>query len=107
VVSSRDILWARLPEPLGRRPVCVLTRDVAIPVLLRLTIAPITTTVRGISTEVPVGRAEGLTRESVITCDNLLTVDKSLLEPTPVGHLSSRKRVQLNAALAFALEIRM
>jgi len=107
VVSSRDILWARLPEPLGRRPVCVLTRDAAIPVLHRLTVAPITTTVRGIPTEVPVGRAEGLPQDSAISCDNLLTVAKSVFEPTPIGRLGSHKRVQLNAALAFALEIRM
>lgn len=106
MVRSRDIVWARLPPPLGRRPVCVLTRDAAIPVLHRITVAPITTVERGIRTEVPVGGDEGLDRRSVISCDNLLTVAKSVLDSTPVGRLSGQKRAQLDTALRYALAIR-
>lgn len=57
------------------RPAVVLTREVAASFLSGITVAPITTTFYGIATEVPVGRANGLDRESVISCDNITTVD--------------------------------
>ncbi|MBI2237045.1 MAG: type II toxin-antitoxin system PemK/MazF family toxin [Actinobacteria bacterium] len=101
-----EIYWADLPHPLGRRPVVVLTRDAAIPVLRWITVAPITGTVRGIPTEVPVGRAEGLARDSVISTDNVQTIRKSRLEHDSVGALRLRKIRELDAALRFALDIR-
>ncbi len=67
----RPIHAARLDEV---RPVLVLTREIVRPHLARVTVAPITTTVRGLSTEVPVGQANGLDHASVVSCDNILTV---------------------------------
>jgi mRNA interferase MazF len=83
----------------------VLTRNAAISVLHRVTVAPITTVARGIRTEVPVGGGEGLDRPSVINCDNLLTVAKSALDSSPVGRLNRQQRIHLNAALRYALAI--
>lgn len=73
-----DLWWLETPRSEGR-PVLVLTRDEAIPVLQRLVVAPVTTTLRHARSQLPVGRAEGLRRESVANFDNLVTVSKALL----------------------------
>jgi mRNA interferase MazF len=104
-VRRGDIFWADLGQPAGRRPVCILTRDAAIEVLSAVTCAPITRTVRGILSEVEVGPAEGLPNQSVISCDNLITIPTSLLDPDPVGHLELVDRVKLDRALRYALDI--
>ncbi|QMW66570.1 type II toxin-antitoxin system PemK/MazF family toxin [Mumia sp. ZJ1417] len=67
----RPIHVARLDKA---RPVLVLTREVVRPYLNRVTVAPITSTIRGLSTEVPVGPINGLDRDSVVSCDNIVTV---------------------------------
>ena len=56
------------------RPVLILTRDLVRPHLDSVTVAPITTVQRGLSTEVPVGPANGLDRAGVVSCDNIATV---------------------------------
>jgi len=99
------VVWADLGAPAGRRPVCVLTRDAAIAVLHIVTCAPITRTIRGIRSEVEVGSREGLPETSVISCDNLLAVPQSLLDPAPTGHLDRVKRAELDGALRYALDI--
>lgn len=84
---------------------CVVTRDAAIDVLLSVTCAPITRTIRGIRSEVRVGRRQGLPATSVISCDNLITIRKARLDEEPVGHLGRDKRVELDRALRFALDV--
>jgi len=106
VVARSEIYWADLGPPAGRRPVCVLTRDMAIGVLVSVTCAPITRTVRGIRSEVKVGPAHGLPEVSAISCDNLLTLPQAVLDPVPVGRLDAVKRVELDRALRYALDIR-
>ena len=101
-----EIHWAALGPPAGRRPVVVLTRDPAIPVMTAIVVAFVTTTIRGIATEVPVGRREGLPHRSVVACDNLATVQKASLDPDPTGNLGPAKTRELDAALRFALQIR-
>jgi mRNA interferase MazF len=105
VVARNDIFWADLGPPAGRRPVCVLTRDAAIPLLNTLTCAPITRTIRGIPTEVPVGPQHGLPDRGVITCDNVITIAKTGLDDSPVGKLDSVTRAKLDRALRYALDI--
>ncbi len=105
MVARNDVVWANLGPPAGRRPVCVLTRDAAIPVLTSLTCAPITRTIRGIATEVPVGPEHGLADPSVITCDNVITVPVADLDADPVGHLDGASRQALDRALRYALDI--
>ena len=72
----------------------------------RVTVAPVTRTVRGIRSEVSLGKDEGLPAESVASCDNLLTVDKRVFDPSAVGRLSTSKVLALDAALRFALGIK-
>jgi mRNA interferase MazF len=105
VVNRGEIYWANLQEA-GRRPALVVTRSAAIPHLTRVIVAPVTRTVREIASEVPVGPAEGLPAPSVASCDNLLTVDKRLFDPEPVGRLDRGKVALLDRALRLALGIR-
>ena len=106
MVARNEIYWADLGPPAGRRPVCVLTRNAAIDVLNALTCAPITRTIRGVASEVEVGPECGLPEVSVITCDSILTVPTTRLDPDPVGILNLEKRIDLDRALRFALDIR-
>jgi mRNA interferase MazF len=105
-VRRGDVRWASLPPPSGRRPVLIVTRDEAIPVLTSIVVAEITGTVRGIRSEVPVGTEEGLGQESVANCDSLATVRKAVLDPLAIGSLGSEKMRRLDGALRFALGIR-
>ena len=105
MVTRNDIVWADLGPPAGRRPVCVLTRDVAISVLTAVTCAPITRTIRGIRSEVELGAEHGLPERCVISCDNIITVPLGDLDAEPVGHLDELARAQLDRALRYALDI--
>ncbi len=84
---------------------CVLTRDAAIPILNKVTCAPITRTVRGIPSEVEVGPQQGLPDRAAINCDNVVTVAKTDLDPRPVGTLDLGTRAELDRALRYSLDI--
>jgi mRNA interferase MazF len=90
--------------PGGRRPVVVVTRDGAIPVLANVTVAAVTGTIRDLPTEVSVGEDEGLARESVVNCDNLFTVPKSSLGRQR-GSLGPDSLERLRRALLIALDL--
>jgi mRNA interferase MazF len=102
VVSVRrgDVRWFEHPDA-GRRPVLVLTRQAAIPVLSSVTVAMITTTIRGIPTEVPLDARDGMPRDCAVSLDNLATVPVSLL-PDRVTTLSGDRMAQVCLALARA-----
>ena len=85
------------------RPVLVLTRELVRPHLTRVTVAPITSTIRGLSTEVPVGTANGLSRPSVVSCDNLVTVPAAALS-RQIGRLL-QEETALTAALHAAFDL--
>lgn len=86
------------------RPVLVLTREVVRPYLTRVTVAPITTTIRGLSTEVPVGRRNGLHQASVISCDNIVTVPAAALGPQ-IGYLLPAQEAALTKAVQAAFDL--
>jgi len=86
------------------RPVLVLTREVVRPHLARVTVAPITATIRGLSTEVPVGPVNGLDHDGVVSCDNILTVPTSALG-RHVGHLFPAQEVGLADAIRAAFDL--
>ena len=86
------------------RPVLVLTRELVRPHLTRVTVAPITSTIRGLSTEVPVGWANGLDQESVVSCDNVVTVPTTALG-RQIGRLLPEQEVALTAALHAAFDL--
>jgi mRNA interferase MazF len=98
--------WAHLPEGFGRRPVVILSRDVVLPVRDRVTVAPVSRTIREIRSEVPVGEREGLPRDSVINTDEILTIPKRRLDPDPIGTLGPVKLRELDTAIHYALDLR-
>ena len=73
--------------------------------LSSVTCAPISRTIRGISTEVEVGPEQGLPERCVISCDNVFTVSIEDLDDEPVGRLDEVRRAALDIALRFALDI--
>ena len=97
----RPIHSARLDKV---RPVLVLTRELVRPYLSRVTVAPITTTVRGLSTELPVGRHNGLQAEGVVSCDNIVTVPASALG-VQVGVLLAHQEPDLTRAVRAAFDL--
>lgn len=101
-----EIYWAALPPPIGRRPVLLVTRTAAIGVRTAVTVAPITRTIRGIPSEVPLGRRHGLQTRSVAGCDSLQTIPKDVLGARAIGALSGDELLALDRALRFALGIR-
>ena len=90
-------LWLMETPNQKRRPVLVVSRNEALPVLNNVVVAPITTTIRNIPTCIPVGPDEGIDRESVATFDNLGAVPKSVLT-TRLGRLGpdGRQYIELN-----------
>ena len=86
------------------RPVLVLTRELVRPHLSRVTVAPITSAVRGLSTELPVGPDNGVDHPSVVSCDNVVTVPKSALG-LQIGRLLPEQEVALTAALHAAFDL--
>lgn len=97
----RPIHVARLDK---QRPVLVLTRELVRPHLARVTVAPITTTSRGLSTEVPIGPANGLTQASVVSCDNIVTVPTTALG-AQIGVLLPAQERALTAAIHAAFDL--
>jgi len=97
-----EIWWADLPVPAGRRPVVLLSRNEAYAVRELVTVAPITTRVRRIPTEVPLGPAEGLPKACVANLDTITTIPRRALTE-PIGPLPPEKLTAMERALLFAL----
>jgi mRNA interferase MazF len=97
----RPIHLARLDKT---RPVLILTRELVRPHLTTVTIAPITTTVRGLSTEVRLDAANGLAGPSVISCDNVTTIPASALGEQ-IGVLLDHQEQALSDAIRAAFDL--
>lgn len=99
-----DVYWYRFKAPDKRRPGLILTRTSAISFLSSLTIAPITTTVRDIPSEIFLSTEEGVLTDCAVNCDNLQTVPKAQLDGL-ITTLSPLRMQEVNQALVFALGI--
>lgn len=86
------------------RPAVLLTRGFIVPHLTRITVAPVTSTIRGIPTEVSVGVRNGLEVESVASCDNIQTVPKTDLGRL-IGYLQPDDEVALTRAISSAFDL--
>ena len=96
-----EIWCCEFAPPDKRRPAVVLTRPEALPLLRTAMVAPIVSTIRGISSEVIVGPDEGLKNLSAVSLDNVQTVDQRQLRGY-VGELSASKMQEVCRALAVA-----
>lgn len=97
-----EIWWADFPKPIGRRPVLLLSRNRAIQVRTNVIVAQVTTTIRDLPVEIPLGSAEGLPKRCVANCDVLMTVPKRVLAAR-AGLLNPEKLSAVRSALSFAL----
>lgn len=97
-----EIWWAELPPPSGRRPVVLLSRDTAYSVRAMVTVAPVTTRVRGLAVELPLGSEEGMPKPCVANLDTIQTIAKALLKAR-ITYLPHAKRQALDDAIRFAL----
>jgi len=103
-VRRGEIWWAELAPPAGRRPVLLLSRNEAYAVRELVTVAPVTTRIRRIASEVSLGPEEGLPRPCVVNLDSITTIAKgSLREKLTI--LTHEKLKEVEAALHFALAL--
>jgi mRNA interferase MazF len=103
-VNRGDVCWYNFKTPEKKRPVLVLTRDSAIAFLNSVTIAPITSTIRSIPTELVLTEEDGLPHACAANFDNLQTVPKSQIGDR-ITRLSRRRMQEAAAAVSFALAL--
>lgn len=97
----REICLVRMDKT---RPALVLTREAARGVMTKVTVAPITSTIKGLSSEVPVGPDNGLDHDGVVSLDNVLTVPVAAIGRT-IGYLKSTQEAQLARAVVLAYDL--
>ena len=99
-----EIRWYKFAQPDKQRPVLILTRDSILEYLGEITVAPITSTVRDIPSEVFLSKADGMPRDCAVNCDHLQTVSKAkigaLITSLPPGRM-----VDVGRAIRFALDM--
>ena len=94
--------WYRFAQPDKRRPVVILSRESIIDYLGEMTVAPVTSTIRGIPSEVLLSLHDGMPRDCAINLDHIQTVSKGRIGAL-VTTLSVERMDKLRAALLFAL----
>ena len=99
-----EIRWYKFLKPDKKRPVLILTRDSVLDYLGEVTIAPITSTVRNIPSEVFLSRADNMHRDCAVNCDHLQTVSKRKIGSL-ITYLPRDKMVDIGRAIRFALDI--
>jgi mRNA interferase MazF len=99
-----DVRWYKFEKPDKSRPVVVLTRNSIIPHIGEVTIAPVTSTVRDIPSEVLLDKVDGVPRECAVNCDHMQTVAKAKIGSL-ITALSPARMREIRDAIAFALAL--
>ena len=99
-----EIRWYYFQNPDRRRPVLVLTRTSVLEYLGEATVAPVTSTIRDIPTEVLLSKQDGMDRDCAINLDHIQTVSKKQIGSL-IAWLSDRKLEQVRRAISFALDL--
>jgi mRNA interferase MazF len=97
-----EVRWYKFARPDKNRPVVILTRDSALDFLEEVTVAPITSTIRDIPTEVLLTKEDGMPRDCAVNLDHILTVSRGKIGPL-MTTLNPMKMSELRSALLFAL----
>lgn len=97
-----EVRLLHFPPPDKQRPVLILTRGSALEYLSRVTVAPITSTIRGVPSEVLLGADDGMKNACVVNLHNVVTVSQADVGKR-VARLSSARMREVCSALAFAL----
>ena len=99
-----EIRWYKFLAPDKKRPVLILTRDSVLEYLGEVTIAPLTTTVRDIPSEVFLSTVDGMPLDCAVNCDHLQTVAKGKIGDL-ITSLPRSKMLEVGRAIQFALAI--
>ena len=97
-----EVRWYTFSKPDKRRPIVILTRDSALEFLGEVTVAPVTSTIRDIPSEILLTEADGLFRDCAVNLDHIQTVAKGKIGPV-ITTLSPQKMSELRSACLFAL----
>jgi mRNA interferase MazF len=90
--AQGQVSWANLPDPLGWRPVLILTRSDVLTKLRYATVAPLTRTIRGIDTEDLLEPEDGVPSRCAVTLDNVATIEQDLL----IHHITTLSAERMN-----------
>ncbi len=99
-----EVRWYEFEPPDKRRPVLIMTRTSVIPFLNEVTITPITSTIRGIPSEIVLGIEDGMSQDCAVNFDHLQTVPKSKIGRL-ITFLSADKMIEAALAVCFALGV--
>ncbi len=99
-----EIRWYKFVHPDKKRPVLILTRDSILEYLSEVTVAPVTSTVRNIPSEVFLSKQDGMRSDCAVNCDHVQTVAKGKIGSL-ITALSVKKMEDARKAIAFALNL--
>ncbi len=99
-----EVRWYKFKQPDKKRPVVILTRNSILEYLGDVTIAPVTSTIRDIPSEVLLSRIDGMHNDCAINCDHIQTVSKSNVG-SMITSLSKEKLSEVRDAINFALNL--
>jgi len=103
-VRRGEIRWYKFKHPDKKRPVVILTRNSILDYLNEVTVAPITSTIRDIPSEVSLSEQDGMRNDCVINFDHIQTVSKSRLGSL-ITTLPDERLTEVRGAIAFALDL--
>ena len=99
-----EVRWYKFKHPDKKRPIVILTRNSILEYLGEVTIAPVTSTIRDIPSEVLLSRLDGMHNDYAINCDHIQTVSKSNVGSL-IASLSKEKLSEVRDAINFALNL--
>ena len=99
-----EVRWYKFKHPDKKRPVVILTRNSILEYLGEVTVAPVTSTIRDIPSEVPLSRVDGMHNDCAVNCDHLQTVSKANIGAL-ITTLSQGKLGEIHDAIRFALNL--
>ena len=102
MMRRAEVRWYRFSRPDKKRPVLLLTRDSALEFLGEVTVAPVTSTIRDIPSEVILTTEDGMPRDCAINLDHVQTVSKSKLGAI-ITTLGPKRMLEVRSALLFSL----
>jgi mRNA interferase MazF len=103
-MQNGEVRWYKFKAPDKKRPVLILTRDSILDYLGEVTVAPVTSTIRNIPSEVFLSQDEGMKRDCVVNLDHIQTVSKKKIG-TRLISLSTNKMKSVSEAIRFALDL--
>jgi mRNA interferase MazF len=99
-----EIRWYKFKSPDKKRPVLILTRNSILEYLGEVTVAPITSTIRDIPSEVLIAKSDGMPGDCVINFDHIQTVSESKVGSL-ISVLSPERLKEVREAIFFSLEL--